>query len=162
MAPCLSITILVYRSSPYVLLGLIVLHFKLMGVNWLSEITLLLALLRWSRAHLFSFILFHFKWQKILHYFFIIFVQFLIQRTRISKHSHLNSTFYLLKNSQPAIEIWNLDVLDPLEPTAVLGGLVPEKKFPKKGKKGKKVVDDDLCIGSHEAAVMGLSWYVLT
>jgi hypothetical protein len=39
--------------------------------------------------------------------------------------------------------------------------LVPEKKIPKKGKKGKKVVDDDLSIGSHEAAVMGLSWYVL-
>jgi hypothetical protein len=42
----------------------------------------------------------------------------------------------------------------------VLGGLIEEKKFSKKvkGKKGKKVVDDDLNIGSHEAAVMGLSW----
>lgn len=57
---------------------------------------------------------------------------------------------------EPAIEIWNLDVLDPLEPTAVLGGLIEEKKYVKKGKKGKKV--DDLNIGSHEAAVMGLSW----
>jgi periodic tryptophan protein 1 len=60
---------------------------------------------------------------------------------------------------QPAIEIWNLDVLDPLEPTAVLGGLIEEKKFSaKKGKKGKKQVEDDLAVGSHEAAVMGLSW----
>jgi periodic tryptophan protein 1 len=59
---------------------------------------------------------------------------------------------------EPAIEIWNLDVLDPLEPTAVLGGIIEEKKFSKKGKKGKKVLDDDLNVGSHEAAVMGLSW----
>ena len=133
-----------------------------MEVNWLLEITSLLALLRSYRAYLSSFILFHFMLPKILHYFFIISAQFLIQRIRISNYYHLNSTLNLLKISQPAIEIWNLDVLDPLEPTAVLGGLVPEKKFPKKGKKGKKVVDDDLCIGSHEAAVMGLSWYVLT
>lgn len=59
---------------------------------------------------------------------------------------------------QPAIEIWNLDVLDPLEPTVTLGGIIEEKKFSKKGKKGKKSVEDDLNVGSHEAAVMGLSW----
>ena len=50
----------------------------------------------------------------------------------------------------PSIEIWNLDVIDPLEPTAVLGGFVdntgvsggpaPEAASAtgKKGKKGKK------------------------
>lgn len=66
----------------------------------------------------------------------------------------------------PAIEIWNLDVLDPLEPTATLGGVdesaslkatrASKKKAQKKGKKGKDtVVYKD---GSHEAAVMSLSW----
>ena len=55
----------------------------------------------------------------------------------------------------PAIEIWNLDVLDPLEPSAVLGGVddsVPIKK--KKSKKAKP----QFKVGSHEDAVMSLSW----
>jgi periodic tryptophan protein 1 len=56
----------------------------------------------------------------------------------------------------PAIEIWNLDVLDPLEPSAVLGGVIDEKKHSKK--KGKKGMQEELRIGSHEDAVMGLSW----
>ena len=60
------------------------------------------------------------------------------------------------------IEIWNLDVLDPIEPTAVLGGPVNNdgvgagggsKKKSKKGKKASGNVE-----GSHEAAVMSLSW----
>jgi periodic tryptophan protein 1 len=58
----------------------------------------------------------------------------------------------------PAIEIWNLDVLDPLEPTAVLGGVIDEKQHTKNKKKGKKGSRDDLRIGSHEDAVMSLSW----
>ena len=66
----------------------------------------------------------------------------------------------------PAIEIWNLDVLDPLEPTAILGGENPDaanantKKSKKNGGKGKeksKKVSAFLP-GSHEAAVMSLSW----
>lgn len=48
----------------------------------------------------------------------------------------------------PAIEIWNLDVLDPLEPSAVLGGEISSAK-----KKKQKFIK-----GSHEAAVMTLSW----
>jgi periodic tryptophan protein 1 len=49
----------------------------------------------------------------------------------------------------PAIEIWNLDVMDPLEPTAVLGGAVdPSSRRKKKA----------LRPGSHEAAVLGMSW----
>jgi periodic tryptophan protein 1 len=55
----------------------------------------------------------------------------------------------------PAIEIWNLDVLDPLEPSAVLGGIDPGSSKPKKG--GKKLKESFLP-GSHEDAVMGLSW----
>jgi periodic tryptophan protein 1 len=53
----------------------------------------------------------------------------------------------------PAIEIWNLDVLDPLEPTAILGGV----EMNSKKKKGKKGIDSNLKVGSHEGAVMGLS-----
>jgi periodic tryptophan protein 1 len=57
----------------------------------------------------------------------------------------------------PGIEIWNLDVLDPLEPTAVLGGKMKNKKG-KKGKDKKKKGDSDLMPDSHEGAVMCLSW----
>lgn len=65
----------------------------------------------------------------------------------------------------PAIEIWNLDVMDVLEPVATLGGLAPEPhvgKRSKKGKKGRKKapgpVMPALLPGSHEDAVLGLGW----
>lgn len=56
----------------------------------------------------------------------------------------------------PAIEIWNLDVLDPLEPTAVLGGVAEttEAKKKHKKKKGTKQYKE----GSHEGAVLSLHW----
>lgn len=58
----------------------------------------------------------------------------------------------------PEIEIWNLDVLDPLEPTATLGGAAPGMIKPKKkGKKGQEP-EVELLEGSHEGAVMSLSW----
>ncbi len=61
----------------------------------------------------------------------------------------------------PGIEIWNLDVLDPLEPSAVLGG-VDEKAAAssKKKKSSKKKMDEgpQLVMNSHAAAVMSLSW----
>lgn len=53
----------------------------------------------------------------------------------------------------PAIEIWNLDVLDPLEPSAVLGG---EK--PKSSKKSKKNAAPEYLPGSHTSSVLSLSW----
>ena len=55
----------------------------------------------------------------------------------------------------PSIEIWNMDVIDPLEPTAVLGGEdTSSKAGKKKSKKGKTAMKT----GSHTAGVMGLSW----
>ena len=58
----------------------------------------------------------------------------------------------------PAIEIWNLDVLDPLEPTATLGGLndASSGSSSKSGKKkGKKSA---FAPGSHTEGVLSLSW----
>ena len=62
----------------------------------------------------------------------------------------------------PAIEIWNLDVLDPLEPSATLGGIkdgelggaAGKKKSSKRGKKSIPKMRP----GSHTDAVMSLSW----
>jgi periodic tryptophan protein 1 len=53
----------------------------------------------------------------------------------------------------PTIEIWNLDVLDPLEPTASLGGPNDSKPSKKSGKNRSEWKE-----GSHSDAVMGLSW----
>ncbi|EIE25396.1 WD40 repeat-like protein [Coccomyxa subellipsoidea C-169] len=68
----------------------------------------------------------------------------------------------------PAIEIWDLDVLDAVEPLVTLGGEAPaastadgsasegaaiKKKKKKSKKKGLSVKE-----GSHEDAVLGLSW----
>ena len=50
----------------------------------------------------------------------------------------------------PEIEIWNLDVLDPIEPSATLGGVDPNVKQKKKTK--------TYLPGSHTEAVMALSW----
>ncbi|CAM9921529.1 unnamed protein product, partial [Laminaria digitata] len=54
---------------------------------------------------------------------------------------------------EPAIEIWNLDVLDPLEPTATLGGYKEKDKKP-----GKKARRRQTVPGSHTDAVLSLSW----
>ena len=74
----------------------------------------------------------------------------------------------------PGIEIWNLDVMNALEPTVVLGGVdtsEAEERWMRlpgataSGKKGKKrsngplpQSDSNLREGSHTSAVMGLSW----
>lgn len=63
---------------------------------------------------------------------------------------------------EPAIEIWNLDVLDVLEPVAVLGGLEPEAPAAASGggkkRRSKKPVPRAFRPGSHTDAVMSLSW----
>lgn len=57
----------------------------------------------------------------------------------------------------PSIEIWNLDVLDVLEPSAILGGLNQDDSKAKKKKKAKKKAPTYKA-GSHQDAVMALSW----
>jgi periodic tryptophan protein 1 len=61
----------------------------------------------------------------------------------------------------PAIEIWNLDIMDPIEPSAILGGEDPTKTSTT-GKKSKKnslrAPKKHYLPGSHESGVMALSW----
>ena len=58
----------------------------------------------------------------------------------------------------PTIEIWNLDVLDPLEPTASLGGILSKKKKRIHKTDTKKTMVIEYKKDSHEGAVMSLSW----
>lgn len=61
---------------------------------------------------------------------------------------------------EPGIEIWDLDVVDAIEPVTTLGG--PKKQAlddpEKKKKKKKKKQPPKLREGSHEDSVLGLSW----
>ena len=80
--------------------------------------------------------------------------------------------FVAVGTFEPGIEIWNLDVLEALTPTAVLGGRESieeaeerqnKKNKKKKGKKGnkkskKRPLLPSLRAGSHKDAVLGLSW----
>ncbi|GAA0187229.1 chromatin/chromatin-binding, or -regulatory protein [Lithospermum erythrorhizon] len=59
--------------------------------------------------------------------------------------------FIAVGSMDPAIEIWDLDVMDEVQPTTTLGGAVEKKK---KGKK-KSVKYKE---GSHTDAVLGLAW----
>jgi periodic tryptophan protein 1 len=78
--------------------------------------------------------------------------------------------FLAIGTFQPQIEIWNLDVLDVLEPVATLGGrdapVAPpaENKSKKKKKKKKKknlkeTLLGKLKEGSHADAVMCMNWH---
>jgi periodic tryptophan protein 1 len=62
---------------------------------------------------------------------------------------------------QPEIEIWDLDVVDSVEPVSVLGGaLAGGETSKKKKKKSKKKAAKEVKYkeGSHTDAVLGLSW----
>eukprot|EP01035_Chromulina_nebulosa_P018418 gene18418-24122_t len=72
---------------------------------------------------------------------------------RSPNDSQINTGNYVAVGTfDPVIEIWNLDVLDPLEPSASLGGI---DKNNSKSKKKSKV---SYLPGSHTEAVMSLSW----
>ncbi|EKU22158.1 hypothetical protein NGA_0225500 [Nannochloropsis gaditana CCMP526] len=77
-------------------------------------------------------------------------------------------SFAAVGTFKPGIEIWDVDIIDPLEPVRILGG---EKalqgtasSWSKAGKKGGKKKkkrrqnEDELVEGSHEGPVMTLAW----
>ncbi|CAB1100872.1 unnamed protein product [Ectocarpus sp. CCAP 1310/34] len=66
---------------------------------------------------------------------------------------HTVGSYCAVGTFEPGIEIWNLDVLDPLEPTATLGGFKEKDKKP-----GKKPRKRQTIPGSHTDAVLALSW----
>ncbi|CAH9134818.1 unnamed protein product [Cuscuta epithymum] len=58
--------------------------------------------------------------------------------------------FMAVGSMEPAIEIWDLDIIDEVLPSVVLGGVSAKKKGKKKSIKYKK--------GSHKDSVLGLAW----
>nr|BAK05432.1 predicted protein [Hordeum vulgare subsp. vulgare] len=60
--------------------------------------------------------------------------------------------FIAVGTMDPAIEIWNLDIVDAVKPHIVLGGLSKNKEKVK-GEKGEKYKE-----GSHRSSVLGLAW----
>ena len=77
----------------------------------------------------------------------------------------VSGNFMAVGSFEPGIEIWNLDMLDTVEPTVTLGGADYEasrKVDSKKKKKKKKKIDHppDIPVkeGSHKDAVLGLAW----
>ncbi|KAL5580304.1 hypothetical protein UlMin_012746 [Ulmus minor] len=64
--------------------------------------------------------------------------------------------FIAVGTMEPGIEIWDLDIIDEVQPCCILGGYDEKKsKKVKKGKgKGKKKYKED----SHTKSVLGLAW----
>ncbi|XP_071730511.1 uncharacterized protein [Rutidosis leptorrhynchoides] len=64
--------------------------------------------------------------------------------------------FIAVGSMEPSIEIWDLDVMDEVQPSLILGGYDEKKKKKKKGKKTEKSVKykED----SHTGAVLSLAW----
>ncbi|KAJ6990652.1 hypothetical protein NC653_019038 [Populus alba x Populus x berolinensis] len=63
-----------------------------------------------------------------------------------------SGNFIAVGSMEPAIEIWNLDIIDEVQPAVVLGGTEEKKK-----KKGKNV-SIKYKEGSHTDSVLGLAW----
>ncbi|KAL3339022.1 hypothetical protein AABB24_027904 [Solanum stoloniferum] len=60
--------------------------------------------------------------------------------------------FIAVGSMEPAIEIWDIDIIDEVQPSVILGGIADIKR---KGKKKSIKYKKD----SHKDAVLGLSWY---
>lgn len=63
--------------------------------------------------------------------------------------------FIAVGTMEPSIEIWDLDIIDEVQPQTVLGGVFEKKK--KKTKKGKKT-SIKYKKDSHTDSVLGLAW----
>ncbi|XP_022134698.1 uncharacterized WD repeat-containing protein C17D11.16 [Momordica charantia] len=61
--------------------------------------------------------------------------------------------FIAVGSMEPSIEIWDLDIIDEVQPSVVLGGIA-EKKKKKKGKKTIITYKEN----SHTDSVLGLAW----
>jgi periodic tryptophan protein 1 len=78
--------------------------------------------------------------------------------------------FAAVASFEPGIELWDLDVIDAVEPVATLGGVDyaaareaanaehKKAKKKKKGKSGTRLPKLPVHPGSHEDAVLGLAW----
>ncbi|XP_044465728.1 periodic tryptophan protein 1 homolog [Mangifera indica] len=66
--------------------------------------------------------------------------------------------FMAVGSMDPSIEIWDLDVIEEVQPCLILGGINEEKNMKrKKNKKGKKS-STEYKEGSHTDSVLGLAW----
>jgi periodic tryptophan protein 1 len=74
----------------------------------------------------------------------------------------ISGNFMAVGSFEPGIEIWNLDMLDTVEPTVTLGGADYEaaRKVDSKKKKKKNKSPPEIPVkeGSHKDAVLGLAW----
>ncbi|KAH7569531.1 hypothetical protein JRO89_XS06G0180100 [Xanthoceras sorbifolium] len=68
----------------------------------------------------------------------------------------LAGNFMAVGSMEPSIEIWDLDIIEEVQPCVILGG-VDKEKMAKKKKKGKKS-SIKYKEGSHTDAVLGLAW----
>ncbi|XP_044470716.1 periodic tryptophan protein 1 homolog [Mangifera indica] len=66
--------------------------------------------------------------------------------------------FMAVGSMEPSIEIWDLDIIEEVQPCLSLGGINEDKKMKnKKNKKGKKS-SIEYKEGSHTDSVLGLAW----
>ncbi|KAK4841101.1 hypothetical protein QYF36_025858 [Acer negundo] len=66
--------------------------------------------------------------------------------------------FIAVGSMEPSIEIWDLDIIDEVQPCVVLGGADEEKMAKKKKKKKGKKSSIKYKEGSHTDSVLGLAW----
>lgn len=66
--------------------------------------------------------------------------------------------FLAVGSMEPAIEIWDLDMIDEVQPSVVLGGVAEEKEEKKKKKKKGKKKSIKYKEDSHTDSVLGLAW----